>query len=386
MYSLYVAYVYTSYLKDKYKCHVSLIWRNGVIEFPSSELKQKWDKVIEVDIKAHLNKDLIRKNNSIRKEVDFVVRGSGVISDIDYLFVFKDNYIVDSLLLDMVRYNKKVKKVLIEEGVGIYNKSEYSGALEGSYIKKAALIVLYRLCKVPVYALKGQGFSGMLEVMIVKDPEKLMFCKKDITIYKQSDVFTRKYVKSFIDIIVGNNSVPDKHVDFIYIGQPLSEDRIVTIVDESDMLDKIIASIGDKGNIFIKTHPRENKSKYLKVLYENENAYILDDSYLALPAELICSLLGYPKLITVFSSVAFNMVKYGSYDQVYLLYEMIPLPRDQKDHLDKIFADDSFVKITQQNLLFPQLWDDSKGSLVVRQNIQIKNQYCEIDEIISMIK
>lgn len=212
----------------------------------------------------------------------------------------------------------KINTIILEEGIGLYNKMHYKLPIIRKIFGKVILGTWFCVNNTI-------GEYKYTKSIYAKNPEMLNNKQK------QKDVREYKYAE--LDRIIKDESMEEK-TEIWFLGQPLVEDGICEMKEYIECIKKCSKVLKSKNKeMMIKIHPRENAKKYNKYLkdvniYNNKN----------IPFELIVnkSTEKKYKLITVSSSVI-NYSENENID-VIMLYNLIKtdisfsnLPKNNKN-------------------------------------------------------
>lgn len=334
LYTLYISFVYSEYLREYFGFHSTIIWRGTILKLPPN-LHASWNVTIAsipifskmngyvpskvaTFINIHTNKGNVKKILYAHFEV---VKNAGL------LVVFKDNNYLD---IEVIRFFKKyseAKIVLVEEGNGLYASSCGQIPVRTKLIK-----LVLGLPKETSYA---QGQSNLWDYVICKYPDLFSKTKKREAILQQSNVFCKKYMVSFLKLF-SNNQTINHDCDCIYFSQPLSEDGLVSKEQEMQGMSTIFDNIPLELHVGIKLHQREKRNKFDELVKKFPNIEILDPIFQDLPGEIMYNY-SKPILLTPFSSVATNIMFQDLDAVVILLYKYFPLPEKTLSEIEKVF-------------------------------------------------
>lgn len=333
LYTFYVSFAYSEYLKEFFQLNSTLIWRNTISQLPDN-LLVNWNGTVEILPSFTINDNRWRKNSVVRKTWHenkcinkFLNKFSATNDKIDFVFIFKDNCFYDIKIVKFFKFKSKAKIVLIEEGNGIYTSS-CKKILLGNEIKRLIL-------GLPKETLYGQGQSNLWDYVICKYPELFNKTNNRDIVLQQSKIFDSKYLTKFLKSFQINQTV-NKNFDCIYFSQPLSESGLITNNQEIQAINTILASLPTNKKIGIKLHQRENCNKFDEVIKKFPNVEILDQILQSLPGEMIYFYFK-PILLTPFSSVATNILFQDPNATIILLYKYFSLPGKTNIEVEKLF-------------------------------------------------
>lgn len=298
-YHLYVSAFYNKNSKYEH-LEKNLVWigeKNEIIE----NIKPFWDNVEYFQIKSKKNfNDKIRNYISIFT-IDKRFKSLYKKDDEVTLFVFTDNNVYIRKILNTIsKKNKKSKKILIDEGFGLYQPTK--NPING--LKKLA----FKILRIPTPYGIAIGENNSIDYILARHPEKLSQRKSNkVKVISQSDnLFNQENLDCFFKNI-GFSKLKyenEERYRYIYIGQPL-EERGIEESDETIVLKNIFDKIDKKDSILIKPHPRENPEKY-NFLDQKNNITIISDELSLCPAEILLEMFSGARIITPFSSSGIN--------------------------------------------------------------------------------
>ncbi|WP_227762465.1 glycosyltransferase family 52 [Zhaonella formicivorans] len=224
----------------------------------------------------------------------------------DILITFIDHHPINASLIETYRRKLKNNKIiLVEEGISTYINvtSKYDN-------NKIFHKVKGKLKKILGYGNPEGKHVGQVcnpDVCIVSDVSLVRpgYGERALFIEWPKGPFPQNLTKEYCNIIGLKNAFNlDYKVSGILLGQPLSEDKLITWEKEK----KIIQMIGEitkesKQPIMVKPHPRESKTK-LNIYMDN--GLICNWELTYVPIETIFSFYRPDYVISYFSSAAIN--------------------------------------------------------------------------------
>ncbi|HPJ81988.1 MAG TPA: polysialyltransferase family glycosyltransferase [Saccharofermentans sp.] len=347
-FTLYSAYTYASFLKKELSISSILIWRNTIFELPKN-IGAIWDDVVQIDLASGSKSGSsgvcgsLKRITRIRRIIKDTLFSCTCFRTSSALLVFKDNGLYDTEVIRLFKRLRNGKVVLIEEGIGLYQSQTRTNS-----IKQVAQVLL----GVPRQAHRTQGENDLVDIVICAKPDLLQSHKKrGKIILKRSNLFSEVLVKAYVRDFLGLAQIPDEKADFLYFGQPLSEDGILKDYEEIEHISDFITSLDPGTDIKVKLHPRERSSKYESIIEKHRNVSFLDSRLQSMPAEVVFKLLGSPVVVTPFSSAAVNILQMGGVTSLLLLYRMFGLSQERKSSLDALFSDMSEYVIDSYDTL-----------------------------------
>ncbi len=230
------------------------------------------------------------------------------------LFVFNDNEPITNRIIREVNRGKNNCITIIEEGIGIYEKT----ACRKLCLTQRLRLILTWILGAPMQY-KAVGESRCISNAIVGDVDlykkldkaenQFVIRQNKNAIYSQADSFLRRLGLSCEDYL--NCSV-------IYIGQPFNEygtmDR-----GEKEYIDSLISIFE---NVLIKPHPRDCKGKYDDFAKQHENCKVLRYELSVLPFECLIGALNVDLVVSMNSSAGVNVARTFPYIKCVFTYDM----------------------------------------------------------------
>ncbi|MDE0582100.1 alpha-2,8-polysialyltransferase family protein [Planococcus sp. A6] len=308
-----ICYSKNSKLKDILKKDKDI---EGYIFFEKSKSQNKLLKLLE-------NKNVIISTRNFLEESDF-----------KELYVFKDYDFVNQTLIEYAE-NMGKEVTLLEDGLGLYTSVYKKGLIEKENIIKR---ILFEYPKEKILSL---GINSKVDTILATSPNSLpQEVKKDKKIKELNfNAFNLTRINKVLSYFeeVENFSLPeidDSKITIMYISQPFSELGILTIEEESEVLNELYYFFQEnkKYNFLLKPHPGEKQNKYEK-FEKSENVTVYKKSYL--PAELVPLSIRIDAVLHV-SSSSCHYINHWYNIQVLSLYKLFF--RESKDDklLDKL--------------------------------------------------
>jgi hypothetical protein len=334
-----------------------IIYRTSVSELPQNikrhfniiEIKIN-DKTIIKPLKEYIVEgkwiSLIKKTiKVIRKEVND--------NELVRLVVFKDNEKMESTFIEEFKKfsNGKGSVVLIEEGIGLYLKSNQPQKLGYKYkiLQKIFGLSKYFLNNYP------QGYNPLVDKIVCSDVEKLNQIKgrEGLRIISQKGIFTFDNAEFFLVNILGYKMCQInvyKSFKVVYLTQPTQEIGL-TEENEEKIIKKLSQILGEK--IIIKRHQRDNRIIKYK---DNSKIFDFENEMSNIPFECIYSIMDSPIIVTFYSSAYANVLEDNPTAKVLLLYKLLnnPVLNDRMK---------SLLKQLDNRIIVPESFDDLKNSI-----------------------
>jgi Alpha-2,8-polysialyltransferase (POLYST) len=223
---------------------------------------------------------------------------------VNNVYLFVDTNPINQLIISKLHgYAKKI--VLIEEGIGLYRDNFKINDIFKKIIGKLIFGNSYE-------KLRRVGEYKYIDVISCKYPYLLNLKQRKKQIVSNNEYSVLKsleYIDKYIHKI---------DADYIFVSQPLNEDGLVSKDKYLNFLEDVINTINSKGKkIAIKMHPREIPEKF-QFINKQLQFKLIENK---IPLELL--LIGSKaKVLTVFSSVAFNVSQDLNIESV-LLYKLL---------------------------------------------------------------
>ena len=220
------------------------------------------------------------------------------------IVVFRDTRIRETILIDMAKKAyRNVSVIMIEEGLGLYAKTE----IEPHSLRNTVKGILYRLTGVPEMALYHlpHGYNPATERIICSMPHVLKNTELDKgdNLVQQIDVFSKENTDYFIREVLMED-VPDIKYDYVFLTQPIFPMQDQKQNDKYDrFLQQFFSVISRHGRLVIKPHPRDlwDYEKYV-----GANIEICPPQFSKWAFEILSGHFGNPQTITLYSSAACN--------------------------------------------------------------------------------
>lgn len=316
-------------------------------EFFSSDL---WDeKIVIPQFKKIIDKKIFKnydKNRQIRKIVNSYFDNYKP----DFVFLFVDHEITSQYIQSLL---KSSTKILIEEGLAIYNDREEFRINENKIVSRF-IELIFKIFYFKEYKRISLGFNTEIDILLVNSPECIPKNKcNNKKVYKMPN---KIYANMF------KESEKCKYSN-LYITQPISENKILTRDDEVNFIIKTTKLMEKYGASFtIKTHPVENVEKYLSLNGEYE---LIENGFMI---EKLFSNLNVDTIFTIFSSSAINALSFDNICNVVFLFELMnqydPNVREQFNNVFKFIYDrakyDERIKIPRDWNEFEEILRDLK--------------------------
>lgn len=245
------------------------------------------DSYIKSIIKKYFNnnykiiikyKELIKKPYKVR-EIKNIIK----VNNFNKIYAFNDSDPIVQYVFFECRKNSE--KIILEEGIGLYNNIHNRKYLIKKTIGKLILGNWYQV-------IDRIGTYKYTETIYPKNDQYLNDNQKKKKILKYDYDSVKEIIRK------ENMCNIDKKIWFI--GQPLAEDGICTKKEYMDFVFKIINLLG-KDNVILKIHPREEVQKY-----ENYKDKINIFSNSIIPFEMLVYGVSDLKLLTITSSSLIN--------------------------------------------------------------------------------
>lgn len=302
-------------IKHNYKDNETIIiFRETVSPIPKN--LKTYTKVYNINKSKMFSNKIIDKLRIIKKTVEIIKKETVNIDNIDFI-VFKDNELIESTLIEKVKkLDIKSKKILlIEEGLGIYEKEAKQEKRNLKILLKNKVLNFFDY---HIYD-KPQGYNPLVDEIICSDDKLLKKIKGELNlnIFKHSNMFSQEEVMFFVVNILGYElSIFEKYKNYevVFLSQPLKEIGI------TDRENKRIFSVLSLKPCLIKRHPRESDELYVS---SNKNIVELDNKLNEIPFECLYTMFNSPIVITYFSSSYKNILMNHSNAKVISLYKLL---------------------------------------------------------------
>lgn len=226
----------------------------------------------------------------------------------DVLITFIDHHPINASIIETYRRKLKNNKIiLVEEGISTYINvtSKYDN-------NKIFHKVKGKLKKILGYGNPEGKHVGQVcnpDVCIVSDVSLVRpgYGEGARFIEWPKGPFPQNLTKEFCNIIGLKNAFNlDYKVSGILLGQPLSEDKLITWEKEKKIIQMIGEITKESGQpIMVKPHPRENKAKLNTYM---DNGLVCNWELAHIPIEVLFSFYRPKFIISYFSSAAINYV------------------------------------------------------------------------------
>lgn len=313
-YQLYIADVYANYLAENYKNVNIKIFMVGIDNFDIGKTNYEIIKI------PNMNKN--KWSRFVQRLVwagwlFFTTPIYSYFHNINNcnLFIFNDNEPITNKIMRMAKKSKTNKVTIIEEGIGMYEKT----ACQKLNLKQRGRLFFTALLGSPMQY-KAVGESKYISYAIVGDValyRKLDKARNQIVLEQ-----SKKYIFSQASNLLKMLRLScEEYRDFpvIYIGQPMNENGLMTL-EENDYINNLIHFFG---RILIKPHPRDYEGKYDKFSRENNSCRVMDSAMSILPFESIIAELDVKIVISMTSSAGVNIARTFPNIQCVFTYDMI---------------------------------------------------------------
>ena len=202
-------------------------------------------------------------------EVKYLVNNLSVESVNVNLYIFKNHDPVANYLSRWV-HDRYGTVFLVEEGLSIYKSGR--GVSLSRVMINTIKRVFVRLVTGADINFKF-GVSKYIDIVISRDPEALKIYRPDIVVgvNKKEFLYLGFDFKNLVSAIFLSDDIllTDKYRQkkvVVYLGQPLSELRIVSWEEEKRVIEVFLAAARSLNvSVVCKLHPQENKIKYQKI-------------------------------------------------------------------------------------------------------------------------
>ena len=252
------------------------------------------------------------------------------------LVIFRDNELQEASLIDHLKHRCKcsIQICLFEEGAGLYAKSKAPTRYRS--IKR----VIYSIFRLSKYSLldRTQGLNENVNVVICNKPEEYLAKRTNdngIIVEKMENVFTQELSEYITESII-ENTVSTRKYDFVFLTQPFTNfrDDIESLNETYEvLLPKIFSILSQRGEVLIKLHPRE---EYNYSKFANEHIFVSTEQEKSVPFECLMTNYGYPQMVSMFSSVSFNI---STTKPSIFLYKLFRIP-----HSASLFNEDDLAE------------------------------------------
>lgn len=382
-YQLYVADVYANYLIDNYKNVKIRVFLVGIEEFDTTNLNYEVIKIPDLN-QSKLKRFIQRLVWAGR--FFFVTPIYKYFCSIKNcnLFVFNDNEPITNKLMRMVKRNKTNKVTIIEEGIGMYEKTSLSN---GKLSRKQKLRLGITWLLGSPMQFKALGENELIDNAIVGDKElfKTLEKSRGKIVVTQNKTALLKDADGFL-VKAGIKSVIDYKSDVLYLGQPFAENGELA-EGEIDYIETLASGVE---HFLIKPHPRDKVGKYKKIVENNSNISVVADDLCTIPLECLIGALKVTVLITLVSSAGVNISKNSPTIQCVFTYKM----RESQDVLKQI--DNGYIQINEElfksrysNIFVPNSINEYRNIISTAQAKEYFNnaersyseKYCEMDSL-----
>ena len=313
----YIVFCYNMLTLTRSIYYADNVWGKDITHIFYSDVFSKLPANIKADYSITvISKDGLDKERGVKAIIDsclwtkelckYIYRLAVNYENIT-LVIFRDNELQEASLIEFLKQRCKcnIHVCLFEEGAGLYAKSKTP--------------TRYRLLKKIVYGIFGlsryslldrtQGLNENVDIVVCNKPEEYMEKRcddKEIIVKRMRDVFTKK-LSEYITKSITGKPISYRKFDYVFLTQPFSMFR-----DEIDLLNetyeaflpRVFSILSRKGDVLIKLHPREEYD-YSKFI--NEHISISTEEEKAVPFECLLTNYGYPQMISMYSSVSFNI-------------------------------------------------------------------------------
>lgn len=313
-YQLYVADVYANYIAENYKNVTIKIFMVGMENFDIGETnyeiikipdmnKSKWSRLIQRLVWAgrlFFTTPIYRYFHNINS---------------CNLFVFNDNEPITNKIIRMIKKSKTNKVIIIEEGIGMYEKT----VCQKLNVKQRCRLFFTTVLGSPMQY-KAVGESKYISYAIVGDADlyRGLDKAKNQIVLEQSKKYIYSQASNFLRIL-GLSCEEYKDFYVIYIGQPMNENGLMTF-EEEDYINKLIRFFD---RILIKPHPRDYEGKYDRFCKGNNSCRVMDATLSILPFESIIASLDVKIVISMTSSAGVNIARTFPNIRSVFTYDMI---------------------------------------------------------------
>ncbi|SDZ46691.1 hypothetical protein SAMN05421736_113123 [Evansella caseinilytica] len=263
------------------------------------------DYLVIKRVKRSKNKliSALKNRSNIQKVKKFINQRT-----IERAIIFKDNDLINQSITD-IAVKKGAKVTLMEEGLGLYKKPQEGLVYHRqNWIKK-------NLFSYPMYRNKSQGMYPIVNEIVANNPQ-LLPSEKIINkkvVEEKFDQLSRVEIGELYNYFNINDiqfsPLVEKRKVVLYIGQPFSEFRSLSLQYEQKGLAAVFSHLLKDKDIYVlvKPHPSEDIRKY--------EPYIKDDlvelfTEYHVPAELIPAILDIDLVLTGYSSACYYINKW----------------------------------------------------------------------------
>lgn len=197
------------------------------------------------------------------------------------IYVFND---VDPIVQWILKFIESQKKIVIEEGIGLYRDTVKRREHFFRYFGKPLFGMHFE-------NLKRIGESTLITEIQCKHAEKLSTIQSNKNVVGLKDISYKDLAKRL--------NIDQTTAKYWFIGQPLVEDGVITQEKYIEFITNLISIIKESGEeCVIKPHPRENIQKYKAI--KEMNCAILND--ITTPIEILINTEVEPNVFTIYSS------------------------------------------------------------------------------------
>lgn len=205
------------------------------------------------------------------------------------IFIYNEN---DPISRQAIRKRKETKIILVEEGMGTWNDSEYGNK---DYYSNAII--------------------GFPDIFKQNHPN---FIGNTIKL-EYSEMFSQNNAKDFLEFI-NQSTQADYQVDILFLGD--INEISLSAQEEEEKLYAFFGKLPKKVKILIKPHPRENSEKYEKIISDYSNIKIIENNAKKLPIEIFISYVNPKIVLTPYSSAACYIALIHKEINVFYLYKV----------------------------------------------------------------
>lgn len=320
-----------------------LVWQDSTIGTVDISLyKPFFNKIIVIPTARNRLKKLLYMLINAGYLFDFSEIGKFLKKNKDnniYCFFSDEEFSTNKQICKMKKGKNNIL-ILIEEGVAIYR--EYVTTPPLKYLIPARIV-----------GTKTVGYVGATEkidIAIVRHPDMINQKRYDISRYiKQNDFvkdegFIKQITMNLSEDLIRNKNSKKR---ILLLGDPYKELQ-VTEEEYINGLQSIIDVCSIKYDVYIKKHPREQITGYLKL----KNAIVIDDNkYKGLSAEIVASLLHTETIITVVSSAAYNIYTSCQNAKIIYIYPIVKKKTDSITIFDKQTEEPNIYIVNEINEL-----------------------------------
>ena len=369
-YQLFVSDVYARYLKKEYPNLDIKIFSVGLdIEWGSND----YEYILIPNLNGN-KKDRILQRLIFGGRLFFTTPIYSYFNRLSNcnLFVFNDNEpITNRIIRELSKYDNN-KIIIIEEGIGIYEKTNCEKL---NFKQKIRLVFTWILGSPMQY--KAVGESDFISYAVVGDVElynKLDKAQKQIVI-KQNKIAIYSQADQFLNRIGMSCNI---YMDYpvIYIGQPISEYGEMLDCEE-EYISKLINIFG---KILIKPHPRDLKGKYDKLIKNHKDCKVMSHELSPLPFESLIGALNVEVVISINSSVGVNIAKTFPKIQCVFTYDMNEA-KTCMEMMNNGYVEMNIELFTSpyNNIVIPKSLEELKSSITIVGNNNYMGGQLQVD-------